>query len=37
MVWDGRDARGNIVPTGIYLYRVTAGKEKATGTLVVAE
>lgn len=37
IVWDGRDSNGSIAPTGIYLYKVRAGKESATGTVVVAE
>jgi len=37
MVWDGRDSTGSIVPTGVYLYRIRAGKEAASGSLVVAE
>jgi hypothetical protein len=24
------------VPSGVYLYKITAGKEKVTGTVVVA-
>lgn len=36
LVWDGRDAKGAVVPSGVYLYKITAGKEKATGTVVVA-
>jgi len=36
LVWDGRDSRGAVVPSGVYLYKIQAGKEKATGTVVVA-
>ncbi len=36
LVWDGRDQDGAVVPSGVYLYKITAGKEKATGSLVVA-
>lgn len=36
LVWDGRDSRGAVVPSGVYLYKVSAGKEKVTGTVVVA-
>jgi hypothetical protein len=25
MAWDGRDASGGLVPSGIYFYRVDAG------------
>jgi len=37
LVWDGRDSQGSIAPTGIYLYQIRAGKQSATGTVVVAE
>jgi len=36
LVWDGRDARGAVVPSGVYLYKISAGKESQTGTVVVA-
>jgi hypothetical protein len=36
LVWDGRDANGSVVPSGVYLYKIQAGKEKATGSVVVA-
>jgi hypothetical protein len=32
--WDGRDATGADVGSGVYLYRLTAGGETATGRLV---
>jgi hypothetical protein len=25
MMWDGRDASGRVVPSGVYMYRITAG------------
>jgi len=25
MMWDGRDESGRIVPSGVYMYRITAG------------
>lgn len=34
MRWDGRDAGGREVGSGVYLYRVTAGAEAVTGRLV---
>jgi len=36
IVWDGRDMNGAVVHSGVYLYKITAGKEKQTGTVVVA-
>jgi len=32
-VWDGRDNTGDIVPSGIYIYRVDAGSYKASRKL----
>jgi C1A family cysteine protease len=34
-VWNGTDADGNDVPSGVYFVRVTAGGESATGKVVV--
>ena len=34
-VWNGVDADGNDVPSGVYFVRVTAGGESATGKVVV--
>ncbi len=38
--WDGRDSEDNLVPPGIYVYRVSVeaqeGEETATGTVSVA-
>jgi hypothetical protein len=33
--WDGRDARGSAVGTGIYFYRLTAGKQILTKKMVL--
>lgn len=35
LAWDGRDARGRPVPSGIVLYRVIAGNAQAAGRIVV--
>lgn len=29
--WDGRDASGRMVPNGLYLYRISAGDQSASG------
>ena len=34
-IWDGTDADGNDVPSGVYFVRVTAGGESATGKVVL--
>ncbi len=36
LVWDGRDENGAVVPSGVYLYEIEAGKESVTGTVAVA-
>ena len=33
--WDGRDAHGNAVSSGIYITRLQAGKHTATGRMVL--
>lgn len=33
--WDGRDASGKFVPSGVYLYSVDADGEERTGKMVV--
>ncbi len=35
LVWDGRDEAGELVPGGIYLYRVTAGGKVHLGKLAI--
>jgi len=35
IAWDGRDAAGRDVPSSVLLYRVTAGRESATGRLTL--
>ena len=34
VVWDGRDARGNQVASGVYLYRLKGESESATEKLI---
>lgn len=33
--WDGRDLRGRLVSSGVYLYEVIAGDERVTGGIVM--
>jgi hypothetical protein len=35
LLWDGRDDAGQAAEGGIYLYQVTVGDRRATGTVVV--
>jgi hypothetical protein len=37
IMWDGRDARGNAAPSGVYLYRMTSGKYATTKKMVLAK
>ena len=37
MVWDGRDRDGNVVPGGVYIYRIEGEGRKFTGTVGVAK
>ena len=34
-VWDGRDDRGRSVASGVYVYRLTAGEQRAIRRLVL--
>lgn len=36
LTWDGKDENGQTVPAGIYIYSIKIGKNRATGTVVVA-
>ncbi len=36
LMWDAKDENGNIMPAGIYVYMIEIGKNRATGTVVVA-
>jgi flagellar hook assembly protein FlgD len=33
--WDGTDQRGAVVSSGVYLYRVSAGRESQHGKMVL--
>ena len=35
MPWDGRDARGNAVASGVYLYAVRSAGDRATGKMLL--
>jgi DNA-binding beta-propeller fold protein YncE len=37
LMWDGRDANGASIPGGVYIYQVTVGSRRSTGTLVVVK
>jgi hypothetical protein len=36
LVWDGRDSNGAVVPSGVYLYKISTADQTVTGTVVVA-
>jgi flagellar hook assembly protein FlgD len=36
LTWNGRDARGRSVPSGVYFCRLTVGKESLTRKIVLA-
>ena len=36
LVWDGRDGQGSVVPSGVYLYKISTTDGAVTGTVVVA-
>ncbi|MBN1293528.1 MAG: hypothetical protein JXB48_16935, partial [Candidatus Latescibacteria bacterium] len=35
LLWDGKDANGSVVSSGIYITRLQAGKHTATGRMVL--
>ena len=37
LLWNGKDSSGKTVPSGIYIYSITLGGKRATGTVVVAK
>lgn len=37
VLWDGRDAAGQQVATGIYLYKITAGKQAVVRKMLLAK
>jgi hypothetical protein len=37
LMWDGKDSRGESVMGGVYIYQVTVGDRRATGTVVVSK
>lgn len=37
LIWDGRDAAGEIVESGVYVYQLQIGESIKTGTLIVAK
>ena len=34
-VWDGRDAQGKVVGSGVYYYRLEAGEDSATRKMLL--
>ena len=36
IVWDGKDERGTVVPSGIYIYQIKTPETTKNGTVVVA-
>jgi hypothetical protein len=36
LVWDGHDDQGAVVPSGVYLYKISTSDGSVTGTVVVA-
>jgi len=37
IMWDGRDAQGKPATSGVYLYRMTAGKYSSYKKMVLAK
>ena len=37
VLWDGRDAHGRAVSSGVFLYRLTAGENHATGRMLLVK
>ena len=36
LIWDGKDDRGNVVPGGAYIYKISGEGHSFTGTVGVA-
>jgi len=37
VVWDGTDDNGNVVPSGVYFYKLTAGKFTDTKRMILSK
>jgi len=33
VAWDGRDDAGRSLPSGVYIYRVSAGRQSVVGRM----
>ena len=33
--WDGRDDKGNVLPSGVYIYRLEAGKSSQSNKMLL--
>jgi len=37
LIWDGKDSKGNICESGVYIYELQAGGEIYNGTVILAK
>jgi flagellar hook assembly protein FlgD len=37
VIWDGKDERGKIIPSGIYYYQLRAGKAVLMGQMTMVK